>query len=57
MSFFFFFFFLIVRIVRCRIANLWGISHTVDERISVVAHIRVVQWYSMFIRNMDVAEL
>ncbi|KAI1284705.1 peptidase family M20/M25/M40 [Xylaria sp. FL0933] len=31
--------------------------HTVDEKISVVAHTRGVQWYSLFIRNMDEADL
>ncbi|KAI1484961.1 peptidase family M20/M25/M40 [Biscogniauxia mediterranea] len=31
--------------------------HTVDEKLSVVAHIRGVQWYSRFIRNMDEADL
>ncbi|KAL7625247.1 hypothetical protein AAE478_004462 [Parahypoxylon ruwenzoriense] len=34
-----------------------GGIHTVDEKISVFAHIKCVQWYSMFIRNMDEAEL
>ena len=31
--------------------------HTVDECISVVGHVRTVQWYSSFIRNMDEADL
>ncbi|KAI1815016.1 peptidase family M20/M25/M40 [Poronia punctata] len=31
--------------------------HTVNERVNVVAHMRAVQWYSMFIRNMDEADL
>lgn len=31
--------------------------HTVDEGISLVAHVRTVQWYSAFIRNMDEADL
>ncbi|KAI1115809.1 peptidase family M20/M25/M40 [Nemania sp. NC0429] len=31
--------------------------HTVNERISLVGHVRAVQWYSLFIRNMDEAEL
>ncbi|ROW06490.1 hypothetical protein VMCG_04261 [Cytospora schulzeri] len=31
--------------------------HTVDERISMLAHVRGVQWYSMFVRNMDEADL
>lgn len=30
--------------------------HTVDERVSVLAHIRTVQWYSLFLRNMDELE-
>ncbi len=34
-----------------------GNIHTVDERLSVVAHIKTVQWYSTFIRNMDQVEL
>lgn len=31
--------------------------HTVNERISVTAHIHAVQWFSLFVRNMDEAEL
>lgn len=31
--------------------------HTVDEKISILAHVRGVQWYSIFLRNMDEAEL
>ncbi|KAI0443599.1 peptidase family M20/M25/M40 [Xylaria telfairii] len=31
--------------------------HTVNEKISVLAHISGVQWYSMFLRNMDEADL
>ncbi|KAI0545225.1 peptidase family M20/M25/M40 [Xylaria curta] len=31
--------------------------HTVNERISLLAHLRAVEWYSLFIRNMDEAEL
>ncbi|KAI2466074.1 carboxypeptidase S [Annulohypoxylon bovei var. microspora] len=31
--------------------------HTVDEKLSVSAHIKGVQWYSLFIRNMDQADL
>ncbi|KAI0150143.1 peptidase family M20/M25/M40 [Xylariaceae sp. FL1272] len=31
--------------------------HTVNEKVSVVAHTRGVQWYSAFIRNMDEAKL
>ncbi|KAI1180464.1 peptidase family M20/M25/M40 [Nemania sp. FL0916] len=36
--------------------DLGGI-HTVDEKLSIVAHTRGVQWYSMFIRNMDEADM
>ncbi|KAK7748121.1 hypothetical protein SLS53_001375 [Cytospora paraplurivora] len=31
--------------------------HTVDEKISVLAHIRSVQWYSFFVRNIDEVDL
>ncbi|KAI3321800.1 peptidase family M20/M25/M40 [Xylariaceae sp. AK1471] len=31
--------------------------HTVNEKVSVLAHTRGVQWYSLFIRNMDEADL
>lgn len=31
--------------------------HTVDERVSVLAHIRNVQWFTMFVRNMDEADM
>lgn len=31
--------------------------HTVDESVSLRAHVRTVQWFSRFIRNMDEAEL
>jgi len=34
-----------------------GRIHTVDERQSIKAHVKGVQWFSRFIRNMDVAEL
>ncbi|KAI1871867.1 hypothetical protein JX265_005853 [Neoarthrinium moseri] len=34
-----------------------GNIHTVDERISVLNHINVVKWYTMFVRNVDEAEL
>ncbi|KAF3766160.1 carboxypeptidase S [Cryphonectria parasitica EP155] len=37
-------------------AGLGGI-HTVDERVSMRAHVKGVQWYSMFVRNMDEADL
>ncbi|KAI0490433.1 peptidase family M20/M25/M40 [Xylaria cf. heliscus] len=36
--------------------GLGGI-HTVDEKLSVVEHTAGVKWYSMFIRNMDEADL
>ncbi|KAI1188302.1 peptidase family M20/M25/M40 [Nemania serpens] len=36
--------------------DLEGI-HTVNERISLLAHVQAVRWYSLFIRNMDEAEL
>ncbi|KAI1340950.1 peptidase family M20/M25/M40 [Xylariaceae sp. FL0016] len=36
--------------------GLGGI-HTVDEKLSILAHIRGVQWYSRFIRNMDEADI
>ena len=32
-------------------------THTVDEWISVKAHINGVRWYSLFLRNMDEADL
>ncbi|KAH6668167.1 carboxypeptidase S, partial [Plectosphaerella plurivora] len=31
--------------------------HTVGEKVSAVAHIRTVQWYSKFLRNMDEADM
>ena len=31
--------------------------HTVDEKVSLKAHVKTVQWYSSFIRNMDEADL
>jgi Gly-Xaa carboxypeptidase len=34
-----------------------GKIHTVDERVSVKAHISAAQWYSLFVRNMDEADL
>ena len=34
-----------------------GSIHTVDERVSVLGHIRAVQWFYLFLRNMDEAEL
>lgn len=32
-------------------------AHTVDERTSMVGHVRAVRWFSMFMRNMDEADL
>ncbi|KAK9417685.1 putative Carboxypeptidase S [Seiridium unicorne] len=37
-------------------AGLAGI-HTVDEKISVKHHVNLVKWFSLFIRNIDEAEL
>jgi len=34
-----------------------GNIHTVDERISVRAHLANVRWFTLFLRNMDEAEL
>ncbi|KAG7152215.1 putative carboxypeptidase like protein [Verticillium longisporum] len=31
--------------------------HTVNEKISVSGHIKTVQWYSLFLRNMDEADM
>ena len=31
--------------------------HTVDEHISVKNHIGMVKWFTLFVRNMDEAEL
>ncbi|KKA28460.1 hypothetical protein TD95_002573 [Thielaviopsis punctulata] len=31
--------------------------HTVNEHMTVLSHINAVKWYSMFIRNMDTADL
>ena len=31
--------------------------HTVDERVHVDNHVKATQWFSLFIRNMDQAEL
>ncbi|CAN8103516.1 unnamed protein product [Discula destructiva] len=36
--------------------GLMGI-HTVDERVSMPAHVNLVKWYTLFIRNMDEADL
>lgn len=38
------------------VMSLEGI-HTVGERVSVVAHVRTVQWYARFLRNMDEADM
>lgn len=37
--------------------DMFAGAHTVNEKVSVVNHVRVVQWYSLFVRNMDEAEL
>lgn len=34
-----------------------GNIHTVDERVSMPAHVNLVRWYTLFIRNIDDAEL
>jgi Gly-Xaa carboxypeptidase len=34
-----------------------GNIHTVNEKISVKAHVAAARWFSYFIRNMDAAEL
>jgi Gly-Xaa carboxypeptidase len=34
-----------------------GRIHTVDERVSVKAHVDNVKWFGLFIRNMDEADL
>ncbi|KAI1084239.1 carboxypeptidase S [Whalleya microplaca] len=31
--------------------------HTIDEKLSILAHIKGVEWYSTFVRNMDEAEV
>jgi Gly-Xaa carboxypeptidase len=31
--------------------------HTVDEHVSVASHINGVKWFSLFVRNMDEADL
>ncbi|KAH7324729.1 carboxypeptidase S [Stachybotrys elegans] len=36
--------------------NLDGV-HTVDERVSVTGHVNGVKWFTLFIRNIDEAEL
>ena len=34
-----------------------GNIHTVDEKVSVTAHVSAAQWFSLFVRNMDEADL
>lgn len=34
-----------------------GNIHTVDERVSINSHINMVRWMSLFIRNMDEAQM
>ncbi|SPQ23968.1 8bfe390d-2ea1-4d76-b3e3-bd0eb1963ccb [Thermothielavioides terrestris] len=34
-----------------------GAIHTVDERVSVLNHVNSVKWFTLFVRNMDEAEL
>lgn len=34
-----------------------GNIHTVDEKVSVKTHINAVKWFSLFVRNMDEADL
>lgn len=34
-----------------------GSIHTVNERVSVVNHINAVKWFTLFIRNLDEADL
>jgi Gly-Xaa carboxypeptidase len=34
-----------------------GSIHTVDERLSLLNHVNVVRWYTLFLRNIDEAEL
>lgn len=34
-----------------------GNIHTVDEKISVMSHVNMVRWMSLFIRNMDHSDL
>lgn len=28
-------------------------AHSINERINMVGHVNAVQWYSLFLRNMD----
>jgi len=37
--------------------DMWSGIHTVDEKISMLTHVRAVQWFTMFVRNMDEADL
>lgn len=32
-------------------------AHRVNERVNMVGHVNAVQWYSLFIRNMDRAPI
>ncbi|KAL2163956.1 hypothetical protein VTH06DRAFT_3169 [Thermothelomyces fergusii] len=34
-----------------------GTIHTVDERVSVLNHVNAVRWFTLFVRNMDEADL
>ena len=34
-----------------------GNIHTVDEHISIINHIGMVKWFTLFVRNMDEADL
>ncbi|KAL2173756.1 uncharacterized protein P884DRAFT_294912 [Thermothelomyces heterothallicus CBS 202.75] len=34
-----------------------GKIHTVDERVSVLNHVNAVRWFTLFVRNMDEADL
>jgi Gly-Xaa carboxypeptidase len=34
-----------------------GAIHTVNERVSVLNHINMVKWFTLFVRNMDEADL
>lgn len=37
--------------------NGLGNIHTVDERVSIKSHVNMVRWMSLFIRNMDEAQM
>jgi Gly-Xaa carboxypeptidase len=34
-----------------------GNIHTVDEHVSIVNHIGMVKWFTLFVRNMDEVDL